>query len=127
MHATKKLFVLLEGGKPTGECLFSVAALFYANQLGRPSRLATVLWYLSDVTAGGETWFPRFDGAEQPQSLKNCAGGLKITPTKGRVVLFYSLSADGGLNDLSLHGSCPVVAGTKWAANKWVWNIPMAY
>lgn len=25
-----------------------------------------------------------------------------------------------------LHGGCPVLKGTKWAANLWVWNAPRA-
>lgn len=26
------------------------------------------------------------------------------------------------MDSMSLHGGCPVVEGTKWAANLWVWN-----
>jgi len=29
---------------------------------------------------------------------------------------------DGNLDDLSLHGGCPVKAGIKWAANWWFWD-----
>ena len=39
--------------------------------------------------------------------------------------MFYSLKANGAHDDASLHGACPVVDGTKWAANKWVWNSPI--
>eukprot|EP01046_Picozoa_sp_COSAG06_P088351 COSAG06_NODE_34775_length_469_cov_1.583784_1_plen_52_part_01 len=30
----------------------------------------------------------------------------------------------GAIDQMSLHGGCPVLAGEKWAANKWVWNSP---
>ena len=48
---------------------------------------------------------------------------LKVRPVKGQVVVFYSLTPDGALDESSLHGSCPVLAATeeKWAANKWIW------
>ena len=31
---------------------------------------------------------------------------------------------DGRTDPRSEHGGCPVLAGTKWAANVWVWNGP---
>lgn len=30
----------------------------------------------------------------------------------------------GRVDEASMHGGCPVLAGTKWAANLWVWNGP---
>ena len=30
----------------------------------------------------------------------------------------------GRVDDMALHGGCPVIEGTKWAANLWVWNGP---
>ena len=29
---------------------------------------------------------------------------------------------DGTLDKKSKHGGCPVISGTKWAANLWIWN-----
>ena len=52
---------------------------------------------------------------------------MKVKPEKGKVIVFYSLKADGELDPESLHGACPVEQGIKWAANKWVWNAPMNY
>ena len=82
---------------------------------------------LSDVAKGGETVFPRFGGAPQPRDFKRCDVGLKAKPEKGKVIIFYDLLPNGQMDDLSLHGGCPVEEGVKWAANKWVWNAPMQY
>jgi len=97
-------------------------------QHGRRNRLATVFWYLSDVSEGGHTAFPRFNGAPQPRDFKDCSVGLKVKPERGKVIIFYSLTADGDMDPLSLHGACAVKGdNVKWAANKWVWNAPMGY
>jgi hypothetical protein len=39
------------------------------------------------------------------------------------------LKADGSLDELSLHGACPVESQEqiKWAANKWVWSKPINF
>jgi prolyl 4-hydroxylase len=92
---------------------------------GRKNRMATVLWYLSDVEAGGETVFPRMDGAPSVPNDEACQTGLRVQPKKGSVIIFYSLRPDGSRDSLSAHGACPVRGGVKWAANKWVraWGL----
>jgi prolyl 4-hydroxylase len=50
-----------------------------------------------------------------------------VKPEKGKVIIFYSLLADGTGDHYSLHGACPVEEGIKWAANKWVWNDKMQF
>lgn len=58
--------------------------------------------------------------------MSACTQGLKVSPEKGKVIMFYSLTADGKIDKHSLHGSCPVIGQKeKWAANKWVWSSPM--
>merc|ERR1711862_1029919 len=42
----------------------------------------------------------------------------------GKAVLFYSQYPNGTLDRTSIHGGCPVLDGTKWLANLWVWNGP---
>lgn len=96
-------------------------------QAGKRNRLATVFWYLSDVEKGGETIFPRHNGAPQPRDFSDCSRGLKVRPKEGKVIIFYSLDAAGRMDPLSLHGACKVEEGIKWAANKWVWNAPREY
>jgi prolyl 4-hydroxylase len=97
---------------------------------GKRNRFATFFWYLSNVASGGETSFPKVEG-RSPLSLLDCAGtdSLLVRPELGKVVLFYSMTAAGELDPLSVHAACPVGPGgdVKWAANKWVWNAPMTY
>ena len=96
---------------------------------GARNRLATVFWYLSDVSQGGETIFPRWNKAPQPFNFKDCTKGLKVKPQRGKVIIFYSMLADGSLDVLSLHAACPVQSkdDVKWAANKWVWSKPVGF
>jgi len=94
---------------------------------GKVNRMATVLWYLSDIDGGGETIFPQFGGLTPPRRNDQCDIGLKVKPKKGKVIMFYSLTPDGHGDKNSLHGSCPVEGiKNKWAANKWVWSAPMS-
>lgn len=96
-------------------------------QHGKRNRLATVFWYLSNVTSGGETNFPLSDDLPYPSTLDKCIQGLKVKPVRGRVIIFYSLLANGAPDPKSLHAACSVEEGIKFAANKWVWNAPMGY
>jgi len=98
------------------------------------NRFATVLWYLqspnkakSNVTSGGDTWFPCAHGGAVPHGeWEACdSRGLKVPPTNP--VLFYSLQADGSLDEYSWHCGCRVndnAKQPKYAANTWIWNIP---
>ena len=90
------------------------------------NRMATVFWYLSDVTVGGSTYFPRAGGLPHPASTRDCNGpGLHVQPKAGRGIVFYSLKPDGFGDEFSLHAACPPGEGqTKFAANKWVHNAP---
>ncbi len=70
------------------------------------NRVATLIMYLNDVEAGGETTFP--------------AIGFSATPKKGAAVYFENINAQTKLDPLSLHAGAPVIAGEKWIATKWV-------
>ncbi|XP_030369286.1 prolyl 4-hydroxylase subunit alpha-1 [Scaptodrosophila lebanonensis] len=70
------------------------------------NRIATVLFYLSDVAQGGGTAFPR---------LKQL-----LMPKKGSAAFWYNLHASGAPNEQTLHGACPIIVGSKWVQNRWI-------
>lgn len=69
-------------------------------------RIGTVLMYLNDVPAGGETIFPK--------------AGVSVIPKKGAAVYFHYGNSEGQVDRMSLHSSIPVVEGEKWVATKWL-------
>jgi hypothetical protein len=86
-------------------------------------RVVTALMYLSTPEEGGETVFPDAENETPPgQALSACAarGGLANKPTKGDMLMFYSLTPDGEVDPKSLHASCPTLKGEKWSATKWI-------
>jgi prolyl 4-hydroxylase len=100
---------------------------------GYKNRMATVFCYLSD-TVGGYTAFPlAYDAndaavdAQFPDKEGLCPYKLRIHPQRGKVIIFYSLLPDGNGDELSQHTACPLAGGTKWSANKWVWNEPQRF
>jgi len=89
------------------------------------NRFITVLFYLSDVDEGGETCFPMAGDPRPLHSYSDCGRGLRVPPTAGKAVVFYSLMAKGQripgqLDESSWHSGCDVKKGTKWGANYWV-------
>ncbi|MFZ2752205.1 MAG: 2OG-Fe(II) oxygenase [Lysobacteraceae bacterium] len=67
-------------------------------------RVATLLMYLREPEAGGETIFPET--------------GLRISPKRG-CALFFSYDRPHP-STRTLHGGAPVIAGEKWVATKWL-------
>ncbi len=67
-------------------------------------RVATLLMYLREPEAGGETIFPEI--------------GLRISPKRG-CALFFSYDRPHP-STRTLHGGAPVIAGEKWVATKWL-------
>jgi prolyl 4-hydroxylase len=59
---------------------------------------------------------------KQVQDMIDCDYGLRIHPRKGRAIIFYTLLPNGDGDMYSEHAACAVKKGTKWAANKWIWN-----
>jgi prolyl 4-hydroxylase len=83
-----------------------------ASNAGRASiersgqRVSTLVTYLNDVEAGGETVFPQ--------------AGWSITPQLGNAVYFEYCNSLGQVDSRSLHAANPVQRGEKWVASKWM-------
>lgn len=79
----------------------NVASLARSGQ-----RVSTLIVYLNDVAAGGETFFPEV--------------GLAVAPRKGHGLYFEYVDSGGRLDALSAHAGAPVAEGEKWAVTKWM-------
>ncbi|KAM4607688.1 prolyl 4-hydroxylase subunit alpha-1b isoform 2-T2 [Polymixia lowei] len=76
------------------------------KELGTGNRIATWLFYMSDVAAGGATVFPDV--------------GAAVWPKKGTAVFWYNLFSSGEGDYSTRHAACPVLVGNKWVSNKWI-------
>ncbi|XP_068108787.1 transmembrane prolyl 4-hydroxylase [Hyperolius riggenbachi] len=101
-------------------------------------RYVTVLFYLNNVTGGGETTFPIADNRTYEEmsliqndidlrdTRKHCdKGNLRIKPRQGTAVFWYNYLSNGkgwvgDVDEFALHGGCLVTEGTKWIANNWI-------
>ncbi len=69
-------------------------------------RAQTVLIYLNDDYRGGSTYFPALQ--------------LDIPVSRGDLLHFHNLGADGVGHKDSLHAGLPVIAGEKWLLSQWI-------
>ncbi|XP_075211186.1 prolyl 4-hydroxylase subunit alpha-1 isoform X3 [Lycorma delicatula] len=76
------------------------------KSLGTGNRIATVLFYMSDVAQGGATVFP--------------ALRLSLWPEKGTAAFWYNLHSSGEGDYATRHAACPVLAGSKWGPSIYI-------
>jgi prolyl 4-hydroxylase len=88
---------------PTNEA--NIASIARSGQ-----RVSTMVTYLNDVCAGGETAFP--------------ALGWSVTPRRGHAVCFKYCNSRGELDQDSVHHSTQVLRGEKWVVTKWMRQKP---
>ena len=70
---------------------------------------ATVMGWISDPPVGGATAFVT--------PMKE----VIVWPTKGSAAFWYDLDRKGYRDRDTMHGGCPVLKGTKWILNKWIY------
>ncbi|KAI3383876.1 hypothetical protein SNEBB_003945 [Seison nebaliae] len=73
---------------------------------GKGNRVATWMFYMSDVERGGSTVFVPV--------------GARVKPEKGSGIFWHNLYRNGEGKYHTRHAACPVLLGTKWVANKWI-------
>ena len=71
-------------------------------------RVSTLVTYLNDVPAGGQTVFP--------------ALGIATSPLRGNAIYFEYGDDHGVVDARSLHASAAVAQGEKWVVTKWMRN-----
>jgi prolyl 4-hydroxylase len=96
------------GGATTAHHDFLVpsSAANHASLTRSGQRVSTLITYLNDVEAGGETVFP--------------LAGWTIAPHRGSSLYFEYCDRRGQLDHQSLHASNAVGRGEKWVATKWM-------
>ncbi|XP_068632632.1 prolyl 4-hydroxylase subunit alpha-1-like [Battus philenor] len=77
------------------------------------NRIATVLFYMSEVAQGGATVFTEL--------------GLSVFPVKNAAVFWMNLHPSGEGDIATRHAACPVLRGSKWVSNKWIHQVGQEY
>jgi prolyl 4-hydroxylase len=94
------------GSEPHVDYLPPINAANRESVLRSGQRVSTLVTYLNDVPAGGQTLFP--------------ALGLATSPLRGNAVYFEYADDAGRVDARSLHASAPVAEGEKWVVTKWM-------
>ncbi|XP_073949601.1 prolyl 4-hydroxylase subunit alpha-1-like [Choristoneura fumiferana] len=76
---------------------------------GVGNRIATVMFYMSDVALGGATVFTEL--------------GLSVFPIKHAALFWMNLLPSGEGDRATLHAGCPVLRGSKWVAINWLHEV----
>nr|GLL28177.1 probable prolyl 4-hydroxylase 12 isoform X1 [Ipomoea trifida]GMC98528.1 probable prolyl 4-hydroxylase 12 isoform X1 [Ipomoea batatas] len=82
--------------------------------------VATVILYLSNVSAGGQIIFP--ESGSNIWSSSNCmTSSHTIRPTKGNALLFFAVNLNATPDHSSSHARCAVLEGDMWSATKFLY------
>lgn len=79
--------------------------------------MATVILYLSNVTRGGEIFFPESEMKSKIWSDCNKSSNI-LRPVKGNAILFFTLQPNASPDKSSSHARCPILEGEMWYATK---------
>ncbi|XP_068152598.1 LOW QUALITY PROTEIN: prolyl 4-hydroxylase subunit alpha-1 [Drosophila tropicalis] len=77
------------------------------------NRIATAIYYLSEVEQGGATAFPFLNFAVRPQL--------------GNVLFWYNLHRSSDMDYRTKHAGCPVLKGSKWIGNVWIHEVTQTF
>ncbi|WP_295537999.1 2OG-Fe(II) oxygenase [uncultured Pseudacidovorax sp.] len=94
------------GSEPHHDYLAPTNAANRASVARSGQRVSTLVTYLNDVPAGGQTVFPQL--------------GLAFSPVQGHACYFEYGDGQGGVDPRCLHASTPVDEGEKWVVTKWM-------
>jgi prolyl 4-hydroxylase len=94
------------GSEPHFDYLQPTNAANRESILRSGQRVSTLVTYLNDVPAGGQTLFP--------------ALGWAVSPLCGNAVYFEYCDDGGQVDARSLHASSAVTHGEKWVVTKWM-------
>ncbi|KAJ6386441.1 hypothetical protein OIU78_016370 [Salix suchowensis] len=79
--------------------------------------MATLVFYLSNVTQGGEILFPKSEVKSKIWS--DCTKiSDSLRPIKGNAILFFTVHPNSSPDMGSSHSRCPVLEGEMWYATK---------
>ncbi|KAL1813804.1 hypothetical protein ACET3Z_023869 [Daucus carota] len=97
---------------------------FFGNQsklLLTENIIATAIFYLSNVSQGGQILLPESDDSQLGNShvWSDCTRvGTALRPTKGNAVLLFNVHPSASPDRTSSHARCPVLEGEMWCAAK---------
>ena len=82
----------------------------WVDLITRGDYIATFMGWLNKVSAGGGTF------------LSHPGYETVLKPTKGAAAFWINLSSCHRTDSRSTHGGCPVLRGSKWIVNKWIYS-----
>ncbi|KAB5532473.1 hypothetical protein DKX38_019143 [Salix brachista] len=102
----------IEDAKNNGDYFGNKSAIVSSEPL-----MATLVFYLSNVTQGGEILFPKSEVKSKIWS--DCTKiSDSLRPIKGNAILFFTVHLNSSPDMGSSHSRCPVLEGEMWYATK---------